>query len=138
MHVTAETLSSAGRPQQRRASPRRLLRQLGRGIVRLCRFAAWLFWNAALLLCALPFVGLGLLALLCFGILVVWLTQGLPLAGAVLSCVGVLAVCAGALGLGSGLIWHRRRTVPVSQDPDGALSQPAAAQDERKKGGDLG
>ena len=107
-------------------------------MVRLGRLTAWLLWNAALLLCALPFVGVGLLALIGLGVLVVWLAQGLPLAGAVLSCVGVLAVCAGALGLGSSLIWHRRRAVPVSQDPDGALSQPAAAQDERKKRGDLG
>ena len=115
MNMTAEIPAPAGRPGQRRTSPRRLFRQLGRGFVRLCRLAAWLLWNAALLLCALPFVGLGLLALLCFGVLAVWLAQGLPLAGAVLGCVGILASCVGVLGLGSGLIWHRRRPTPVPQ-----------------------
>ena len=90
----------------------RLLRRLGRGIARLCRLAAWLCWNGALLLCALPFAGIGLLALLSLGVLVVWLTQGLPLAGAALGCTGVLAACAGALGLGSSLIWHRRGAGP--------------------------
>ena len=113
MHVTAEIPSPAGRPGQRRAALGRCLRQLGRGIIRLGRLTAWLLWNAALLLCALPFVGLGLLALLCFGVLAVWLTQGLPLAGAVLGCVGILAFCVGVLGLGSGLIWHRRRSAPT-------------------------
>ena len=81
------------------------------------RLTAWLLWNAALLLCALPFVGLGLLALLCFGVLAVWLTQGLPLAGAVLSCVGILAFCVGVLGLGSGLIWHHRRPAAEAVPP---------------------
>ena len=124
MNMTAEIPAPAGRTGQRRTSPRRLLRQLGRGIARLCRLAAWLLWNAALLLCALPFVGLGLLALLCFGVLAVWLTQGLPLAGAVLGCVGILASCVGVLGLGSGLIWHRRRPAPApKQDAEAVPPQ---------------
>ena len=127
MNMTAEIPAPAGRTGQRRTSLRRLLRQLGRGIARLCRLAAWLLWNAALLLFALPFVGLGLLALLCFGVLAVWLTQGLPLAGAVLGCVGILASCVGVLGLGSGLIWHRRRpTAAPQQDAEAVPPQVLA------------
>ena len=88
----------------------------GNGIVRLCRFLAWLLWNFALALCALPFLGAGLAALLLFGVLMVWLVQGLPLTGAVLGCVGITAFCAGVLGLGSGLIWHRHRPASAQAD----------------------
>ena len=83
---------------------------------RLCRFLAWLLWNFALALCALPFLGAGLAALLLFGVLMVWLVQGLPLTGAVLGCVEITAFCAGVLGLGSGLIWHRHRPASAQAD----------------------
>lgn len=88
-------------------------RRLGHGLWRLCRGAAWLAWNLFLLLCALPFAGLGLLALMCLGTLVVLLIQGYPLAGVTLCCLGGAACCVGILGLGSGLIWHRAR--PAAQ-----------------------
>lgn len=55
-------------------------------------------------------------ALLLFGVLMVWLVQGLPLTGAVLGCVGITAFCAGVLGLGSGLIWHRHRPASAQAD----------------------
>lgn len=109
----------------------RFFRQLGRGIARLMRLAAWLAWNGALLLCAIPFVFAGFLALICVGVLAVWLTQGLPLAGAALGCVGILAFCAGILGLGCGLIWHRRNScaaVPHTEEMPSRKS--AAAQEE--------
>lgn len=100
-------------------------RQLGRGLGQLIRLAAWLVWNGVLLLCALPFVALGLFALVCLGLLLVWLTQGMPLAGMTLGCVGILATCIGVLGLGSGLIWRRKRAAPASQSVEDAASQAA-------------
>ena len=110
----------------------RFFRQLGRGLGRLIRLAAWLVWNGVLLLCAVPLALAGLLALICLGVLVVWLAQGLPLAGATLGCVGILAVCAGILGLGSGLIWHRpgSAAVPASGASEGPLSPARAAEPE--------
>lgn len=82
-------------------------RRLCHGLWRLCRGAAWLAWNLFLLLCALPFAGLGLLALVCLGALAALLVQGYPLAGATLCCLGGAVCCVGILGLGSGLVWHR-------------------------------
>jgi len=87
----------------------RFFRRLGRGVWRLCRGTAWLAWNLFLLLCALPFGGLGLAALVCLGTLAVLLIQGYPLIGVTLCCLGGTACCVGILGLGSGLIWHRAR-----------------------------
>lgn len=66
--------------------------------------------------CARSPFGRGLAALLLFGVLMVWLVQGLPLTGAVLGCVGITAFCAGVLGLGSGLIWHRHRPASAQAD----------------------
>lgn len=66
-----------------------------------------LVWNLILLLCAIPVVFCGMAGLLLLGIVVVWLTQGMPLMGALLCCVGVLLACVGLLGLGKNLIWHR-------------------------------
>lgn len=82
-------------------------RDLARGVWYLIRTAAWLAWNLFLLLCALPFVGVGLLALVCLGVLAVLLVQGYPLAGVTLCCLGGVACCVGILGLGNGLVWHR-------------------------------
>lgn len=84
-------------------------RRMGHGLVRLARAAAWLAWNLLLLLCALPFVCLGLTALICLGLLAVLLVQGYPLAGVTLCCLGGAACCVGILGLGSGLVWHRAK-----------------------------
>lgn len=108
----------------------RFFRQLGRGIARLIRLAAWLAWNGALLLCAVPFVCAGFLALICMGVLAVWLTQGLPLAGAALGCIGILAFCAGILGLGRGLIWHRRSPRAAAQSIEEMPSRESAAAQE--------
>lgn len=66
-----------------------------------------LVWNLILLLCAIPVVFCGMAGLLLLGIVVVWLTQGMPLMGALIWCVGVLLACVGLLGLGKALIWHR-------------------------------
>ena len=88
-------------------------RRMGHGLVRLVRAAAWLAWNLLLLLCALPFVCLGLTALICLGLLAVLLVQGYPLAGVTLCCLGGAACCVGILGLGSGLVWHRAK--PMAQ-----------------------
>lgn len=109
----------------------RFFRRLGRGIARLIRLAAWLVWNGALLLCAIPLAGAGLLALICLGVLVVWLVQGLPLAGATLGCVGILAFCAGVLGLGGRLVWRRRTPCAAVQHTEERPSrEPAAAREE--------
>lgn len=115
-------------------------RRLCHGLRRLCRNAAWLVWNLFLLLCALPFVGLGLLALVCLGMLVVLLVQGYPLAGVTLCCLGGVACCVGILGLGSGLIWHRARPavqtagMPLAEEPMTALACETAAGPEREGG----
>lgn len=98
------------------------LQRAGRGLWRLCRGAAWLAWNLFLLLCSLPFAGLGLLALVCLGALVALLFQGYPLVGVTLCCLGGAACCVGVLGLGSGLVWHRAG--PAVQ----AAAEPAAAE----------
>lgn len=95
-------------------------RRLGRGLWRLLRGAAWLAWNLFLLLCALPFAGLGLLALMCLGALAVLLIQGYPLVGVTLCCLGGAACCVGVLGLGSGLIWHR----PAMQTAGMSVEEP--------------
>ena len=110
----------------------RFFRHLGRGLGRLMRLAAWFVWNGVLLLCAVPLALAGFLALIFLGVLVVWLVQGLPLAGATLGCIGILAVCAGILGLGSGLIWHRsgNAAVPAPSASEGALSLAKATEPE--------
>lgn len=111
-------------------------RRLCHGLWRLCRGAAWLAWNLFLLLCALPFAGLGLLALVCLGTLVVLLVQGYPLAGITLCCLGGAACCVGVLGLGSGLIWHRARPaagLPLGEVPAAELPCEAAAEAEREE-----
>ncbi|MDO4314570.1 MAG: DUF1700 domain-containing protein [Oscillospiraceae bacterium] len=106
-------------------------RRLGGGIRRLCRGTARLVWNLFLLLCALPFIGLGLLALVCLGTLAVLLIQGYPLAGVTLCCLGGAACCAGVLGLGSGLVWRRSRpAVPAAAAEETAL---AVAETEREE-----
>ena len=108
---------------------KRFFRKVGHGIVLLCRLAAWLAWNGTLLLCALPFAAAGLFALVCLGLLVVWLAQGLPLTGAMLGCIGILAFCAGVLGLGSGLIWHRPKpAAPTPNESGTAQTRTMAAQ----------
>lgn len=92
-------------------------RRLGGGIRRLLWVAAQVVWNLFLLLCALPFIGLGLLALVCLGTLAVLLIQGYPLAGVTLCCLGGAACCVGVLGLGSGLVWRRSRSaVPAAAE----------------------
>ncbi len=102
-----------------------LLRRLGRGLFRICRAAVRLVWNGALLVCAVPFAGLGMAALVCLGLLVVLLVQGYPLAGAVLCCLGGLSCCVGILGLGSGLVW-RRAPRPAGDVPaEGLMERPA-------------
>lgn len=93
--------------EKRGTALRRGTRRVGHGLRRLCRNAARLAWNLLLLLCALPFVGLGLLALVCLGTLAVLLVRGYPLAGVTLCCLGGAACCVGVLGLGSSLVWHR-------------------------------
>lgn len=107
-------------------------RRLGHGLWRLCRNAAWLAWNLLLLLCALPFVGLGLLALVCLGALAMLLAQGYPLAGVTLCCLGGAACCVGILGLGSGLIWHRAGLAAGSAE--GPLTEETAERPEREGG----
>lgn len=110
--------------------------RLGHGLWRLCRGAAWLAWNLFLLLCALPFAGLGLLALVCLGALAVLLVQGYPLAGVTLCCLGGAACCVGVLGLGSGLIWHRVRPAagpPLGEVPAAGVPGETAAEAEREE-----
>ena len=116
VQITEESRPLSSRKQRAGTAFGGFLHSAGNGIVRLCRFLAWLLWNFALALCALPFLGAGLAALLLFGVLMVWLVQGLPLTGAVLGCVGITAFCAGVLGLGSGLIWHRHRPASAQAD----------------------
>lgn len=101
----------------------------GRGISRFFRAAARLVWNLLLLICAVPFAAVGLAALVCLGLLVVLLFQGYPLAGAAICCVGGVICCAGVLGLGSSLIWHRCRR---------AVSTGFAAPSEAAAGGAAG
>lgn len=43
------------------------------------------------------------------GVIVVWLFQGMPLLGALLSCLGILSTCVGVIGLGNNLVWHRHK-----------------------------
>lgn len=102
-----EVEASVEHTEKRGTALRRGTRRLGHGLRRLCRNAARLAWNLLLLLCALPFVGLGLLALVCLGTLAALLVQGYPLAGIALCCLGGAACCVGVLGLGSSLVWHR-------------------------------
>ena len=116
VQITEESRPLSSRKQRAGTAFGGFFHSAGNGIVRLCRFLAWLLWNFALALCALPFLGAGLAALLLFGVLMVWLVQGLPLTGAVLGCVGITAFCAGVLGLGSGLIWHRHRPASAQAD----------------------
>lgn len=85
---------------------------------RVLKVAAWFGWNGALLLCALPVIGLGITALLLLGLIAVWLAQGMPLVGSFLCCVGLLAASVGVLGLGKSLIWHRH-----SRDSQNAARQ---------------
>lgn len=109
-------------------------RRMGHGLVRLARAAAWLAWNLLLLLCALPFVCLGLTALICLGLLAVLLVQGYPLAGVTLCCLGGAACCVGILGLGSGLVWHRAKPMVQTAgaaEPVTALACEPAEEVER-------
>lgn len=114
---TMDTLKQRPAPMRGKDSAlKRFFWKAGRGIASLCRLAAWLVWNGALLLCAVPFAAAGLFALFCLGLLVVWMAQGLPLAGAALGCIGIILFCAGVLGLGSALIWHRvKQSVPTPE-----------------------
>ena len=96
VQITEESRPLSSRKQRAGTAFGGFFHSAGNGIVRLCRFLAWLLWN--------------------FGVLRVWLVQGLPLTGAVLGCVGITAFCAGVLGLGSGLIWHRHRPASVQAD----------------------
>ncbi|WP_419035280.1 DUF1700 domain-containing protein [Dysosmobacter sp.] len=114
---TMDTLKQESAPTRGKASVlKHFFWKAGRGIASLCRLAAWLIWNGALLLCAVPFAATGLFALFCLGLLVVWMAQGLPLAGAALGCIGILLFCVGVLGLGSALIWHRvKQSVPTPE-----------------------
>lgn len=107
-------------------------RRLGHGLWRLCRNAAWLVWNLFLLLCALPFAGIGLLALVCMGALVALLIQGYPLVGAALCCLGGAACCVGILGLGSGLVWHQTR---FAAESDGRSLAEETAEGPEREGG---
>ena len=91
------------------AAATRLSRRVGRWLIRLVKAGAWLVWNGVLLLCAIPVVCVGVIGLLLLGMIVVWLTQGMPLAGAFLCCVGLLGTCVGVLGLGKNLVWHWRK-----------------------------
>lgn len=89
----------------------RTFRKVRRTAVRGLKFGGWFVWNAAVLLCAIPVALTGMISLLLLGVVVVWLSQGMPLVGAFLFCVGALAACVGILGLGKNAIWHRHRTV---------------------------
>lgn len=84
-------------------------KKMGGGFTKLLRAAPRFVWNGVLFLCAIPVVLFGMAGLLLLGIVVVWLSQGMPLVGALLCCVGILLTCVGLLGLGKNLIWHGRR-----------------------------
>lgn len=96
--------------RDRKGSDSRPVHMIGRSCGNVLKATAWLVWNGMLLLCAMPVVCMGMTALLVLGVIVVLLTQGMPLVGSLLCCVGALASCVGVLGLGKNLIWHRHRT----------------------------
>lgn len=102
--VSTVMTSAQAKPHSIRTALCRACNALGK----CCRLLARLFWNLMLLLCAVPFALLGLIAVLCLGLLVVLLIQGYPLTGITICCVGTALCCVGTLGLGCGLIWHRQ------------------------------
>ena len=75
VQITEESRPLSSRKQRAGTAFGGFFHSAGNGIVRLCRFLAWLLWNFALALCALPFLGAGLAALLLFGVLMVWLAS---------------------------------------------------------------
>ncbi len=101
------------------------VRKAGGGLGRACLWLVRLAWNVCLLLCALPFGALALLALVGLGFLLVLLTQGYPLIGsASLVCLGTIAACVGLLGLGSELIWHKGPRPALAEGPE-TVEKPA-------------
>ena len=114
---------SPGRGRRFFSGVGRFFRGLGRGLGWLVRLAAWLAWNALLLFCAIPVVLTALAALIIFGFMLVWAVQGLPLAGLAIGFLGLFLFCAGLLGLGSCLIWHRKRPVSAGAAPEEAAEE---------------
>lgn len=84
-------------------------KKMGSGFAGLLKATARFVWNGVLLLCAIPVLFMGIAVLLLLGVIVVWLFQGMPLLGALLSCLGILSTCVGVIGLGNNLVWHRRK-----------------------------
>lgn len=107
-------------------------KKIGGSLGKLLKAAVWFGWNGALLLCALPVIGLGVTALLLLGLIAVWLSQGMPLVGSFLGCVGLLATCVGVLGLGKNLVWHRRRAAVCRGSEDIALQEAALTQTKKE------
>ena len=123
--VSPERTASIRQPAEKRHVP---LRQAGRGLVRFFRALGRLLWNLVLLLCAVPFAGVGLFCLVGLGLIVVLLFQGYPLAGAAIFCLGGAAFCTGVLGLGSTLISRHPRpaaepSVSAPTEETGDLSE---------------
>ena len=57
VQITEESRPLSSRKQRAGTAFGGFFHSAGNGIVRLCRFLAWLLWNFALALCALPFFG---------------------------------------------------------------------------------
>lgn len=67
VQITEETRPLSSRKQRAGTAFGGFFHSAGNGIVRLCRFLAWLLWNFALALCALPFLGAALPHCFLFG-----------------------------------------------------------------------
>lgn len=102
-------------------------KKIGCSFIRLLKVTAWFAWNGVLFLCAMPIIFLGILVLLLLGVIIVWLTQGMPLVGSLLCCAGILATCVGILGLGNNLVWHRHRAAVCNGSEDTAFQKVTQA-----------
>lgn len=83
---------------------------------RVCILLLRLIWNVALLFCAVPVIVLALAIVLGLGALIILLFQGYPLTGVALCTLGALLCCAGLMGLGWTLVWHRPGKEDVSYE----------------------
>jgi len=104
-------------------------RSVGSGIIScikaavlMCLWAVRMCWNIGWCLFALVFGGMGLFLLLMFGILVVLLIGGYPLAGVLIACLGMMLCMFSAAWLGITFLW-KKKTVPEDSHEKGGTCE---------------